>query len=212
MSQSKQVPVKLVFSIFADVGVDIQGEERGSSPCIYWEFVCCITDVSHNVTVATSHAGGCNNLQWECRYPKRSGRTHCTVPVWFPAWTQESKYPPPPVTMPSNLPHRERFGGRVLGQLIRGRPGGRVAQLCGPGGDAEFGLHHRLLPAERHHASAWHPDGQVWATPHPPGRKVKSWVKGLSTHFGMLKNKSHSVDETRQQSKNLELEKSPCGL
>lgn len=96
MPQNKQVPVKPVFSIFADIGVDIQGEERGSPPYIYREIVCCITDVSHNVTVATSHAGGCNNLQWECRYPIRSGRTHCTVPVWFPAWTQESKYSPPP--------------------------------------------------------------------------------------------------------------------
>lgn len=40
--------------MFADVG----GELPFHSPCIYREIVCCITDVSCDVTVATSRAGG----------------------------------------------------------------------------------------------------------------------------------------------------------
>lgn len=47
-----------------------------------------------------------------------------------------------------------------------------MAQLRGPGGDAESGFHHWLLPAECHHTSTGRPDGQVWAAPHPPGRQV----------------------------------------
>lgn len=47
-----------------------------------------------------------------------------------------------------------------------------MAQLRGPGGDVEFGFHHRQLPAERHHSAVRYPDGQVWAPPNPAGGQV----------------------------------------
>uniref|UniRef100_A0A4W6DG14 Uncharacterized protein n=1 Tax=Lates calcarifer TaxID=8187 RepID=A0A4W6DG14_LATCA len=53
-----------------------------------------------------------------------------------------------------------------------------MAQLRGPGGDAESGLHHRLLLAQRHHAAARYPDGQVWAAPNSPGGQVS--IRALS--------------------------------
>lgn len=67
--------------------------------------------------------------------------------------------------------HSERVRGRAVGQLLW-RRGGGVAQLRGPGGDAESGLHHRLLLAQRHHPAAWYPDGQVRATPNSTGGQV----------------------------------------
>lgn len=60
-----------------------------------------------------------------------------------------------------------------------------MAQLCGPGGDAEFGLHHWLVLAERHHTSARYPDGQVWAPPDPPGGQVML-VKNSYSRKGMF--------------------------
>lgn len=47
-----------------------------------------------------------------------------------------------------------------------------MAQLCGPGGDAEFGFHHWLLLVECDHTATRYPDGQVWATPNPTGGQV----------------------------------------
>lgn len=88
-----------------------------------------------------------------------------------------------PVAMPSGVPRRERLRGGVLGQLVLQRPRGGMAQLCGPGRDAESGFHHRLLPAERHHASARHPDGQVWTTPHPSDGKVKLFGADFSLFY-----------------------------
>lgn len=45
-------------------------------------------------------------------------------------------------------------------------------QLCGPGGDAESGLHHWLILAQCYHSTTWDPDGQVWATPNSSGGQV----------------------------------------
>lgn len=47
-----------------------------------------------------------------------------------------------------------------------------MAQLRGPGGDAESGLHHWLLLTQRHHPAARYPNGQVWATANSPGGQV----------------------------------------
>ncbi len=47
-----------------------------------------------------------------------------------------------------------------------------MAQLRGPGGDAESGFHNWLLLAECHHPATRYPDGQVWAAPHTPGGQV----------------------------------------
>lgn len=47
-----------------------------------------------------------------------------------------------------------------------------MAQLRGSGGDAESGLHHRVLLAQRHHPATRDPDGQVWATPNSTGGQV----------------------------------------
>lgn len=54
-----------------------------------------------------------------------------------------------------------------------------MAQLRGPGGDAESGLHHWLLLAQRHHPAARYPDGQVRPTPNSPGGQV---MVGKNTH------------------------------
>uniref|UniRef100_A0A8C5CUS2 Solute carrier family 43 member 1a n=1 Tax=Gadus morhua TaxID=8049 RepID=A0A8C5CUS2_GADMO len=76
--------------------------------------------------------------------------------------------------------HRERFSGGLPGQRLE--PGeGEVAELRGPGGDAEPGLHHRLLPAQRHHPAAGHPDGQVRAAAHPAGRQLPNMFGSLSS-------------------------------
>ena len=52
-------------------------------------------------------------------------------------------------------------------------PGERgVAELCGPGGDAQPGLHNRLLPAERRNTSTGHPHGQIRAPSSQADRQV----------------------------------------
>lgn len=47
-----------------------------------------------------------------------------------------------------------------------------MAQLRGPGGDAESGLHDWLVLTERHHSAARYPDGQVWTAPNSPDGQV----------------------------------------
>lgn len=60
-----------------------------------------------------------------------------------------------------------------------------MAQLRGPGGDAESGLHHWLLPAQRHHPAARYTDGQVWATPNSPdGQVIATICKGMCMSAG----------------------------
>lgn len=71
----------------------------------------------------------------------------------------------------NQLSRSERVCRRLLGQLLL-RRGGGVAQLRGPGGDAESGLHHRLLLAQCHHPATRYPDGQVWSAPNSPGGQV----------------------------------------
>lgn len=58
-----------------------------------------------------------------------------------------------------------------------------MAQLRGPGGDAEPRLHHRLVPAQRHHPASRHPDGQVWAAPAAPGWQVMGERMVAHLHF-----------------------------
>lgn len=57
-----------------------------------------------------------------------------------------------------------------------------MAQLRGPGGDVKLGLHHWQLPAERHHAAAGHPDGQIRSPPNPlDGQVIVAPVFSLLT-------------------------------
>ena len=70
-----------------------------------------------------------------------------------------------------HVPRGKWVRGRVFGQLLW-RSGKEMAQLCGPGGDAESGLHHRFLPAQCHNTAARYPHGQVWSTSNSAGGQV----------------------------------------